>query len=114
MNRKKMLLASLALTATVSLLVAGCNDNGESGGSPPSSTPTPTPSPSAQDTLATATPIKHLVIIYGENESFYHYFGTYPQSQNPAGEPTQSWVAPANMPYPNNYLQHPSLLNANP
>jgi phospholipase C len=112
MNRKKMLLASLALTATVSLLVAGCNDKGGSGGSsPPSSS---TPAPSAQDALATATPIKHLVIIYGENESFDHYFGTYPQSQNPAGEPTQSWVAPANMPYPNNYLQHPSLLNANP
>lgn len=35
----------------------------------------------------TATPIKHLVIIFQENVSFDHYFGTYPQAANPAGEP---------------------------
>ncbi len=35
----------------------------------------------------TATPIKHLVVIYGENESFDHYFGTYPSATNPPGEP---------------------------
>jgi phospholipase C len=35
----------------------------------------------------TATPIKHLVVIYGENVSFDHYFGTYPNAANPAGEP---------------------------
>jgi len=35
----------------------------------------------------TATPIKHLVIIFGENISFDHYFGTYPNALNPAGEP---------------------------
>jgi phospholipase C len=35
----------------------------------------------------TATPIKHLVIIFGENESFDHYFGTYPVAKNPQGEP---------------------------
>jgi phospholipase C len=35
----------------------------------------------------TATPIKHLVIIFGENESFDHYFGTYPFAKNPQGEP---------------------------
>jgi phospholipase C len=33
------------------------------------------------------TPIKHLVIIFGENISFDHYFGTYPVAKNPAGEP---------------------------
>jgi phospholipase C len=32
-------------------------------------------------------PIKHLVVIFGENISFDHYFGTYPQALNPAGEP---------------------------
>ena len=42
---------------------------------------------SAADTLATATPIKHLVVIFGENVSFDHYFGTYPQAANPPGEP---------------------------
>ena len=35
----------------------------------------------------TATPIKHLVVIFQENVSFDHYFGTYPVAQNPKGEP---------------------------
>lgn len=34
----------------------------------------------------TATPIKHLVIIYNENRSFDHYFATYPVAANPPGE----------------------------
>jgi phospholipase C len=37
---------------------------------------------------ATATPIKHLVVIFGENVSFDHYFGTYPNALNPPGEPS--------------------------
>lgn len=36
---------------------------------------------------ATATPIKHLVVIFQENNSFDHYFGTYPNAANPPGEP---------------------------
>lgn len=35
----------------------------------------------------TSTPIKHLVIIFQENISFDHYFGTYPTALNPKGEP---------------------------
>jgi len=35
----------------------------------------------------TATPIRHLVVIYDENISFDHYFGTYPYATNPPGEP---------------------------
>ena len=31
----------------------------------------------------TATPIKHLVVIFQENVSFDHYFGTYPNATNP-------------------------------
>ena len=34
----------------------------------------------------TATPIKHLVIIFQENRPFDHYFGTYPIAQNNPGE----------------------------
>ncbi|HEY6330456.1 MAG TPA: alkaline phosphatase family protein [Blastocatellia bacterium] len=37
--------------------------------------------------VTTATPIKHLVIIFQENASFDHYFGTYPNATNPSGEP---------------------------
>ena len=33
------------------------------------------------------TPIQHVVVIFQENESFDHYFGTYPVATNPAGEP---------------------------
>jgi phospholipase C len=36
---------------------------------------------------ATATPIKHLVVVFQENVSFDHYFATYPQVLNPPGEP---------------------------
>jgi phospholipase C len=36
----------------------------------------------------TTTPIKHLVVIFDENISFDHYFGTYPYAANPAGEPS--------------------------
>jgi phospholipase C len=35
----------------------------------------------------TTTPIKHLVVIFQENVSFDHYFGTYPQAANAPGEP---------------------------
>jgi phospholipase C len=39
------------------------------------------------DSLATKTPIKHLVVIFQENVSFDHYFATYPVAMNPPGEP---------------------------
>lgn len=38
----------------------------------------------------TATPIKHLVVIYQENVSFDHYFGTYPKAANTSGVPFNS------------------------
>jgi phospholipase C len=34
-----------------------------------------------------ATPIKHVVVIFDENESFDHYFGTYPYAANTDGSP---------------------------
>jgi phospholipase C len=34
----------------------------------------------------TATPIRHLVVIFQENVSFDHYFGTYPKALNLPGE----------------------------
>jgi phospholipase C len=35
----------------------------------------------------TTTPIKHLVVIFQENVSFDHYFGTYPKAANSSGQP---------------------------
>jgi phospholipase C len=37
---------------------------------------------------ASTTPIKHVVVIFDENISFDHYFGTYPHALNPPGEPS--------------------------
>ncbi|EWT02563.1 phospholipase C [Intrasporangium oryzae NRRL B-24470] len=44
---------------------------------------------------ATRTPIKHVVVIFGENISFDHYFATYPQAANVAGETLQGGSTPA-------------------
>jgi phospholipase C len=38
-------------------------------------------------TPPTATPIKHVVVIFDENISFDHYFGTYPYATNTNGNP---------------------------
>lgn len=40
--------------------------------------------------LPTSTPIKHVVVIFGENISFDHYFGTYPNAANTDGTPFQA------------------------
>jgi len=58
----------------------------------------------------TATPIKHLVVIFDENISFDHYFGTYPVAANPPGEP--SFTAKPGTPTVNGLT--PSLLTNNP
>ena len=58
----------------------------------------------------TVTPIKHLVVIFQENISFDHYFGTYPNATNPAGEP--SFHAKPGTPTVNGYTN--ALLIRNP
>src|SRR5262245_46736934 len=57
-----------------------------------------------------STPIKHLVVIFPENESFDHYFGTYPNATNPAGEP--KFAAKDDTPSVNGL--DPTLLTNNP
>ena len=49
--------------------------------------PTPT---FAQEQPGTRTPVKHVIVIFNENISFDHYFGTYPLAQNKPGE-TPFW-----------------------
>ena len=39
------------------------------------------------DTSGTRTPIQHVVVIFQENVSFDHYFGTYPYATNTDGSP---------------------------
>lgn len=64
----------------------------------------------AQSGSSTATPIKHLVVIFQENVSFDHYFGTYPNAANPPGEP--AFNARPNTPVVNGLS--PALLSKNP
>src|SRR6202012_3270680 len=56
------------------------------------------------------TPIKHVVVIFGENISFDHYWGTYPNATNPSGEP--KFIAAPGTPSVNGLT--PALLTENP
>jgi phospholipase C len=60
--------------------------------------------------IEASTPIKHLVVIFQENVSFDHYFGTYPNALNPQGEP--SFNADPNTPSVNGLTD--TLLKNNP
>ena len=64
----------------------------------------------AQSSKETATPIKHLVVIFQENVSFDHYFGTYPSALNLKGEP--KFKAAAGTPSVNGFTD--GLLYNNP
>jgi phospholipase C len=109
------MLRKVGLTMAVAGIVmfAGCSgDNGATGPAGPSGPagatgpagPAGPPGPAGPatppDTAATfptATPIKHLVVIFGENISFDHYFATYPTAVNLAGEtPFTAKAAPIN------------------
>jgi phospholipase C len=61
-------------------------------------------------TAKTTTPIQHIVIIFGENRSFDHYFGVYPNAMSPPGEPP--FLALPNTPSVNGLGN--ALLNNNP
>ncbi len=56
------------------------------------------------------TPIQHVVVIFNENISFDHYFGTYPKATNPPGQPR--FTALPNTPTVNGF--NPGLLTNNP
>ena len=73
----------------------------------PMMTPAPAFAHSGSDT---ATPIKHLVVIFQENVSFDHYFASYPWALNPGQEP--QFHALPNTPTVNGLSG--ALLNLNP
>ncbi|QNE36339.1 phospholipase C [Leifsonia shinshuensis] len=58
----------------------------------------------------TQTPIKHLVVIFDENISFDHYFGTYPKAANTDGT---TFTAAANTPKANTLVTS-GTLTSNP
>src|SRR5215813_2089968 len=57
----------------------------------------------------TKTPIKHVVVIFQENVSFDHYFGTYPHAFNLPGE--TPFQAKAGTPESNTLLSSGLLFN---
>jgi phospholipase C len=76
----------------------------------PGSVPVPRTVPaSAYIAPHTATPIKHVVVIFDENVSFDHYFGTYPNAANTDGSP---FHAKKGTPKVNGLT--PALLTSNP
>jgi phospholipase C len=84
MDLRQLLLLATAVTMIIPL-------TGLSGpvaaASPGAVAPASLSGPAPQDAVPTATPIKHLVVIFQENVSFDHYFATYPKASNPPGEP---------------------------
>jgi len=69
----------------------------------------PTVAGAEKSMAATATPIRHVVVIFQENVSFDHYFGTYPNAANTDG---QTFHAKGDTPSVNGLSG--SLLTANP
>lgn len=76
MFNKTMVRAGVGISAVALLLAAG--STGAASAHPQFA------HPQSDDTT---TPIKHVVVIYQENVSFDHYFATYPDAANTAGEP---------------------------
>jgi phospholipase C len=74
-TRKKFVVAALGAAAIGASVIGLSVSSASPGGTDPAAT------------YATTTPIKHVVVIFGENISFDHYFGTYPFATNPPGEP---------------------------
>jgi phospholipase C len=64
-----------------------------------------------KDDFPTKTPIKHIVVIFQENVSFDHYFGTYPHAANLSGE--RPFQAKDDTPRVNS-LESAGLLTQNP
>src|SRR5947209_4897548 len=67
---------------------------------------------SAQGSSSTATPIQHVVVIFQENVSYDHYFGTYPLAA-PNNDGTVYFGAPSSSTPHANGL-NPALLKNNP
>jgi len=89
-----------ALTVVIGVLVAGPHGHAQA------------PVRSGAGEIQTRTPIKHLVVIFDENRSFDHYFGTYPAALNLPGE--VPFHPKPHTPRLENYRKRPELLVNNP
>ena len=90
---------AVSATAALGLTLAGCASGSQA---------SPQLSAAHWGTGFTTTPIKHVVVLFDENISFDHYFGTYPNATNADG--TKFTAAPGT-PAVNGLT--PALLNSN-
>ncbi len=88
MRRYTAILAAgvLAGGAAVGATVASASTS-QTGADTANSAATPATAPASYYKVVapTRTPIKHLVVLFDENDSFDHYFGTYPSAANTDG-----------------------------
>jgi len=75
---------AIALGLTTGLAITGLGA-GVSSAATPQHHQKPVTGRHPGSTGQTATPIKHLVVLFDENVSFDHYFGTYPDATNKSG-----------------------------
>ena len=114
MFRKALLPVSIAAMAFVVAAYAQVGPVPDHGFPLDHNHPWPGSGASPQDAVPTATPIKHLVVIFDENRSFDHYFGTYPVAANPPGEPVfkaSPWTPHVDGLTPVLLTQNPNKLN---
>jgi phospholipase C len=105
-----MIRKPLAFTMSLTLILSGCGQGTVS--TPPGNGNANTTPPVVITPTTASAAIKHVVVIFGENISFDHYFGTYPNAVNTPAEP--QFTSVASTPIPNNYVSNPSLLTQNP
>jgi phospholipase C len=104
----------LALSLSSTLILSGCGQGTVS--TPPGNGNSNTTPPVVVTPTTQQAAIKHVVVIFGENISFDHYFGTYPLAANlPAN--ANKFTAAAGTPTPNNLTKvaavNPNLNSAN-
>jgi phospholipase C len=108
MNLRQFVLAAAAVAFAAACTLRSGPAAAESAGAV---APAGLAGPAPQESVPTATPIKHLVVIFQENVSFDHYFATYPKAANPPGEP--AFTAASGTPAVDN-LASAKLLTDNP
>jgi phospholipase C len=87
LEEDRMIRRWLSMAAASAAAVTGAAVLAGVGGEPSFAGAQAAGAPPGQLAVSTETPIKHLVVIFQENVSFDHYFGTYPHATNPTGEP---------------------------
>jgi phospholipase C len=90
-----MIRKTLALALSSTLILSGCNS--VTGNPPGNGSANTTPPPTVTPTSSSKA-IKHVVVIFGENVSFDHYFATYPVAANLPGETTFTAVSGTTVP----------------